>query len=246
MCCDSIEFVDGLSYGLIAESESAHPFTMEDAKLQALHDTLSKLQSGGRRGLGVSRQYSWQKKNGTTTKIDYGLPNNALYANFVPEGALYNNNQQDGLANDGDGRFIKRNFSDDEDQENEDDGSDEENSSSIAKKTLSTQSTTTSQKLSKEERKALKKSQRKAEKLAAKKQAKLEAKRLAKLQAKKQYRDGTDKKNLTEESKVRQCNQNSEKPAVGPQPLCPPTTCRGNPFRIKIGRSHARRKLSFR
>ena len=85
---------------------------MEDAKLQALHDTLSKLR--GTQGLGSNHQYSWQKnKSGASTEGRHpaaaNLPNTALYAYFVPEGT-YDPNAV--AKNDGDGRVIKRDFSD--------------------------------------------------------------------------------------------------------------------------------------
>lgn len=122
---------------------------MEDSKLQALHDSISKL-TKGRNGLGTSRVYSWQKQNGINN-AHYnpearGLPNNALYSNFVPAG-IYDPNSKP--ANHGDGRYIKRNFDDD------DEGKEK----------------------TKEERKAEKKAAAKAAKLEAKRQAKLEEKR---------------------------------------------------------------------
>lgn len=76
---------------------------MEDAKLQALHDSLAQLK--GHQGLGRSSTYSWQRNSQTT--VDYGLPKNALYANFVPQGTY-----DPTTANDGDGRIVKRDFSD--------------------------------------------------------------------------------------------------------------------------------------
>lgn len=144
---------------------------MEESKLQALHDSLSKL-TAGRQGLGRAAQYSWQKKKKhQNASQDYGLPSNALYANFVPEGALYNpQDAASGQTDFGDGRYIKRNFSDDE-------NSDDEIANKKQKK---------SPKLSKEERKALKKQKAKEAKLQAKKEAKLQAKRLAKKQQQQQ------------------------------------------------------------
>jgi len=143
---------------------------MEESKLQALHDSLSKLRGG--QGLGVAAQYSWQKKKNKeggplSSATEHGLPSNALYANFVPEGALYDPTHKTQRTF-GDGRHIKRNFSDNEDDIN----SDRQPAKKKAKK----------EKLSKEERKALKKKLAKEAKLKAKKEAKLEAKRVAKKQ----------------------------------------------------------------
>lgn len=122
---------------------------MEDAKLQKLHDTLSKLR--GHQGLGSQAVYSWQKKSGKTEPdvVDNGLPKNRLYRDFVKEGT-YDPKQK---THDGDGRVIKRDFSD-------------------------IQAETT-----KEERKRRKKEAAKAAKLELKRQAKLEEKkRLKRLQ----------------------------------------------------------------
>ena len=92
---------------------------MEEHKLIALHESLAKLRKSA--GLGVSSQYSWQKKgdrslnslivtqeNGEKVRSD-GLPINMLYNNFVKEG-FYDPN--DTSASHGDGRAIKRDFSD--------------------------------------------------------------------------------------------------------------------------------------
>ena len=93
---------------------------MEDHKLQALHDSLSKLR--GHKGLGTSSQYSWQKtvaqEDGDRQK-KYGLPNNTLYSYFVPEGT-YDPKKK---ASDGDGRFIKRDFGSASSSSSEDDES---------------------------------------------------------------------------------------------------------------------------
>jgi len=154
---------------------------MEETKLQALHDSLSKLT--GRQGLGLAGQYSWQKKNkDQANKVYYGLPTNSLYANFVPEGALYSKDgSKPAPKQDGDGRFIKLNFSDNENSSGEDkDGK---------------------AKFSKEERKSMKKAKAKAEKLKAKKQAKLEVKRLAKKQ---------EITELVEEEKMEDCESSIE------------------------------------
>lgn len=73
---------------------------MEESKLQALHDSLSKIR--GRKGLGTNgSQFSWQR----TTAASSNLPSNALYANFVPEGSYDPQSK-------GDGRAVKRDFSD--------------------------------------------------------------------------------------------------------------------------------------
>ena len=128
---------------------------MEDSKLQALHDSLSKLR--GHQGLGSRGAYSWQKKSASDSEngpADFGLPANALYANFVPAGTY---DPKAGHANDGDGRQIKRDFSDINDDSSDDEAA----------------------------KKRKRKEKRKAEKLEAKKQAKLLAKIKAKKEAKK-------------------------------------------------------------
>jgi len=81
---------------------------MEESKLQALHDSLSQLRKT--QGLGASAQYSWQRGNASkeeTNRHQHGLPNNALYSNFVPSGTY-----DPAAPNHGDGRTIKRDFSD--------------------------------------------------------------------------------------------------------------------------------------
>ena len=161
---------------------------MEETKLQALHDSLSG--HTNRKGLGTNRrQYSWAKKkndagDGANSKgvkskpparAD-GLPNNALYANFVKEGSFKSDGKKKGgrRVDDGDGRVIKRDFSDI--PVLVDDGGTDSSDDSV--------STTTKKK----QRKAAKK----AAKLEAKRQKKLEekreAKRLLKLQAKERRR----------------------------------------------------------
>jgi hypothetical protein len=146
---------------------------MEDAKLQALHDSLAKLRGGHKSGLGQrssgssSAPYSWSNSNRSDQQLvdasesstghPHGLPNNQLYAYFAPEGTF--NPSQNQPHSHGDGRFIKRNFDDIQ--------SDNDSSS-------------TSQNMTKEERKAKKK--------AAAKEAKKEAKRQAKLLQKKLLR----------------------------------------------------------
>lgn len=75
---------------------------MEESKLQALHDSLSQIR--GRKGLGTNgSQYSWQRTTVVNSKNN-DLPSNALYAHFVPEGSY------DPQAK-GDGRIVKRDFS---------------------------------------------------------------------------------------------------------------------------------------
>lgn len=132
---------------------------MEESKLQAIADSLSG--HGGRKGLGTyGGDYSWSKSARSasseqeTTRTD-GLPTNALYSNFVKAGGY--DPSRKGPMNHGDGRIIKRDFSDIPVIEDSD--------SSKKKK-----------KVSKEERKAAKK----AAKLEAKRQARLEEKRLLK------------------------------------------------------------------
>lgn len=137
---------------------------MEEHKLQALHDTLSILR--GHKGLGANSVYSWQKNQagkGPTLERTDGLPHNSLYVHFVKEGT-YDPNAK---VYDGDGRTIKRDFSDSSSRGNAAVGnSSDEND--ISKK-------------SKEQRKAEKKAAAKAAKLAAKRQAKMEEKKKAKL-----------------------------------------------------------------
>ena len=99
---------------------------MEDSKLQALHDSLSKLR--GHQGLGSRGAYSWQKKSAGTQEggkgpAEFGLPANALYANFLPAGTY---DPKAGKAHDGDGRAIKRDFSDDDDSSSSSDDNDDE------------------------------------------------------------------------------------------------------------------------
>jgi hypothetical protein len=160
---------------------------MEDAKLQALHDTLSQIR--GKKGLGTNNQYSWQRTsngNGTTTTttinrhpaaIAAQLPDNALYANFVPEG-VYDPKNKKRNHHEGDGRIVKRDFSDAiYDKKNEEDHTHPSNNNNI-------NNTTVSHKLEKQQRKEA----RKAEKKAAKKAEKMKVKRDAKIQEKKRQR----------------------------------------------------------
>jgi hypothetical protein len=130
---------------------------MEDAKLQALHDSLSQIR--GRKGLGTGgSQFSWQTTTAAATSNNNLLPNNMLYAHFVPEGSYDPNNK----ASFGDGRTIKRDFSDCVDS----DGDDAVEESSA----------------SREKRKRRRKEEKKAAKLEVKRQAKLEEKRRLKRQ----------------------------------------------------------------
>jgi hypothetical protein len=123
---------------------------MEDSKLQALHDSLNKLR--GHQGLGSNTQYSWQKKGkgeeaerGPRTD---GLPTNALYSNFLPSGTY---DPAAVATHDGDGRRIKRDFSDiaGANKDESDDDSDESSSDS--------DSSGSDEKLTPKERKAAKK-----------------------------------------------------------------------------------------
>lgn len=157
-----------------------HLSAMEEAKLQALHDTLSKL-GRGRQGLGTRSQYSWQKQAPRANDNASSLPSNPLQAYFHPEGQY-----QRAAVDDGDGRAIKRDFSDDE-------------SESSSKK-----------KLSKAERKAAKK----AAKLEAKRMAKLEEKKRAKKESKRLKREQEEaaKRDLENESKKeKECKKKRRK-----------------------------------
>jgi len=86
---------------------------MEEQKVQALHDTLSKLKRSA--GLGVASHYNFggvktkQDANGQTVRED-GLPHNPLYFSFVKAGT-YDPSKGD-ASKYGDGRVIKRNFED--------------------------------------------------------------------------------------------------------------------------------------
>jgi hypothetical protein len=149
---------------------------MEDAKLQALHDTLSKLRPSGHKGLGSKTQYSWQRQFGEKPQQERhpaaaSLPNNALYAKFVPEGTY-----DPTAVNDGDGRAIKRDFSDTNKV------ADSANSSSASV-------TSSARKRRKKERKEEKKEAAKVAKLEAKRQAKIEEKKRVKREAKKRKKE---------------------------------------------------------
>ena len=143
---------------------------MEDAKLQVLHDTLSQIR--GKNGLGTNTQFSWQRGTGATQTatrhpLALHLPDNALYAHFLPEGVY------DPASNNidyGDGRIIKRDFSD-----------------AIIDGDVANKSKKRKRKVDSEE-KARRKEIRKAEKKAAKKVEKLKAKREAKLEEKKRQK----------------------------------------------------------
>jgi hypothetical protein len=133
-------------------------YTMEDSKLQALADSLSK--HAGRKGLGTGGgQYSWVKTSESSSmkgpEGGDGLPKNELYSHFVKEGSYDPNS----IVKDGDGRAIKKDFSDL--RVLSEDGS-SDNADTKAKKRAS----------------------KKAAKLEAKRQAKLEEKREAKKLAK--------------------------------------------------------------
>ena len=149
---------------------------MEDAKLQALHDTLSQIR--GKKGLGTNTQYSWQRGTGATQTDRHPaaahLPDNALYAHFLPEGAYDPTTQRiDG----GDGRIVKRDFSDAIMDDNDDD---DENSSRKHKKRKSKVD-----KVEKERQKEIRKAEKKAAKKAEKLKAKLEEKKRQKKMDKK-------------------------------------------------------------
>eukprot|EP00538_Stauroneis_constricta_P009554 CAMPEP_0119550158 /NCGR_PEP_ID=MMETSP1352-20130426/3726_1 /TAXON_ID=265584 /ORGANISM="Stauroneis constricta, Strain CCMP1120" /LENGTH=200 /DNA_ID=CAMNT_0007595915 /DNA_START=77 /DNA_END=679 /DNA_ORIENTATION=+ len=142
---------------------------MEESKLLALHDALCR-HGKGRKGLGTnSGAYSWtQNKAGAAaagqseqaTRAD-GLPNNALYSNFVRSGAF----DPDAKRDDGDGRPIKRDFTD------------------IAAEVSTSSDDDDAKEKKRKEQKEKKKAAKKAAKLEAKRQAKLEEKREAKRKA---------------------------------------------------------------
>jgi len=80
---------------------------MEDSKLQALHDALSQLR--GQKGLGTNSHFSWQRgANASATRHPAAakLPNNVLYANFLPEGVYDPNASR--IKDFGDGRIKKQ------------------------------------------------------------------------------------------------------------------------------------------
>lgn len=155
---------------------------MEDSKLLALHDDLSKYQNKKKSGLGVSNAYNFagsknkQSSDSTATTVrEDGLPNNSLYVNFLRQGT-YDPTKDDTTANIyGDGRVIKRNFDDCITEISVSSNSDDDENSVGKKK-----------KITKEERKEQKKEEKKAKKKAAKLEAKKQAKIEAKLAARKQ------------------------------------------------------------
>jgi hypothetical protein len=157
--------------------------TMEDAKLQALHDTLSQIR--GKKGLGTNSQFSWQRGTAGATQTEtprhpaaVHLPDNALYAHFLPEG-VYDPNSK--AIDYGDGRVVKRDFSD-----AIMDGDENSNSKIKKRKTKVDKEEKTKQR---EMRKAEKKAAKKAEKLNAKREAKLEEKKRQKKLEKKLKKD---------------------------------------------------------
>jgi hypothetical protein len=152
----------------LADQSTAHPHdeTMEEHKLQALHDTLSKLT--GRKGLGTSRQYSWQKNSPKGSPETQPSSSNPLHVHFHREGEHPQGQPQHG---DGDGRRIKRTFDDVE-------------SSSSSASGEEKRRKRWEKKQKKEAKKAKKKAEEKAAKLEAKRQLKLEEKRQAKRAAK--------------------------------------------------------------
>lgn len=169
---------------------------MEDAKLQALHDTLSQIR--GKKGLGTNSQFSWQRGTGATQSESARhpaaahLPDNALYAHFLPEG-VYDPNSK--AIDYGDGRIVKRDFSDAimGDSDNDEDS----NRKTKKRKTKFDKEEKMRQK---EIRKAEKKAAKKAEKLKAKREAKLEEKKRQKKLEKKLKKDqlsGEDSRNKT-------------------------------------------------
>lgn len=172
---------------------------MEEHKLLALHESLSKLRKSA--GLGVNSQYSWQKNGDpaansliTTTETGEqvrtdGLPVNMLYNNFVKSGS-YDPKDQRGAH--GDGRKIKRDFSDC-------------NNTHV----VSSPSSSDSEEDSSAKKKA-KKEKRKSEKKAAKKAAKLEAKRQAKLEEKKRAKKEEKKRKLEEAGKQQSSKDDDE------------------------------------
>lgn len=158
-----------IAFFLIPEANS----TMEEHKVQALHDTLAKLKKSA--GLGVASQYSFgniktKQVDGQTVRED-GLPSNPLYFPFVKEG-LYDPTAT-GAGKFGNGKVIKRNFDDCKS------GSDDEKDNMTASKK-------SKKKRKSEDGKEKKKAEKRLLKIEAKRQAKLEAKRQQKLEAKRQ------------------------------------------------------------
>jgi len=160
---------------------------MEETKVQQLCDTLGKLKKSA--GLGISSSYNFGNRNNndaiasSSTKVrSDGLPNNALYANFVREGT-YDPNDPDRANPYGDGRVIKRNF-DDCVSVSDDNSSDNDERSRKHKK---------------KQKKAEKKAKKKEEK-RIKKQLKKDAKRKAKAEMRFQLKEQEEMK--TPEKKI--------------------------------------------
>mmetsp|Transcript_16057 Transcript_16057/g.46225 ORF Transcript_16057/g.46225 Transcript_16057/m.46225 type:complete len:297 (-) Transcript_16057:8-898(-) len=174
---------------------------MEESKIQALHDTLSKLRRSA--GLGVTGQYSWsaaptkKDENGNDVRED-GLPTNALYANFLPEGSY---DAASGVAKKyGDGRTIKRNFDD-----CVLDGSGKDSISSDDMEGKRRQKT---------EKKERKKAEKKAAKMEAKRQAKVEEKRRLKREVKAAAKQSSDSVPVVTETKDESRKSNIAYPAT--------------------------------
>jgi hypothetical protein len=148
---------------------------MEDAKLQALHDTLSQIR--GKKGLGTNTHYSWQRGAGATQTDRHPaaahLPDNALYAHFLPEGVYDPNTMRNNF---GDGRIVKRDFSDAIMDDDDDDVNDNDRKNKTQKLKLDK----TEKERQKEIRKAEKKAAKKAEKLKAKIEEKKRQRKLEK------------------------------------------------------------------
>jgi len=149
--------------------------SMDEEKVQALHDTLARLKKSA--GLGAASHYNFGKVktkqiDGKTVRED-GLPSNPLYFPFVREGT-YDPSTANARKY-GDGRAIKRNFYDCNPSASvNDESGDSEGSENLRCK-----------KKRKREAKENRKAEKKAAKLEAKRQAKLEEKRRAKIEAKK-------------------------------------------------------------
>jgi hypothetical protein len=159
------------------EVEQKDECAMEDHKLQALHDTLSKLR--GRHGLGTSSLYSWQRNppQGAAAKAPPSVSGgNPLRAHFHREGQHPHRSLARG---DGDGRAIKRNF-DDLEEPNRPSPVGEDGRKSKKKR----KDDGDNDKRTKEEKKMEKKAALKAAKLEMKRLAKLEEKRREKREAK--------------------------------------------------------------
>ena len=157
---------------------------MEDHKLQALHDTLSKLR--GRHGLGTSSLYSWQRNSsqGAAAKTPpSGSGGNPLHAHYHREGEHPHRSLARGG---GDGRVIKRDFKDlDEPDRSSPVGDDgRKGKKKRRNEEDEEEGDNNNKKKSKEEKKREKKAARKAAKLEMKRQAKLEEKRREKRAAK--------------------------------------------------------------